>query len=156
LKALLLERELEETRVVLMVRDMDHQPERRQGLEQARAFAEKNGVVVLLATPDPKREAWVLAGFEPQDERERGLLAELRRELAFCPCEEPQRLRGRSSLGEATRDIKAVLGRLTQDSWEREAACWRDAPLDFLERRGTDTGLSEYLEELRERLVPRL
>jgi hypothetical protein len=55
---------------ILLIRDRDDQPQRRQGLEQARAsFASLTRIVIGLAVPE--RECWVLSGFEPKDEAER-------------------------------------------------------------------------------------
>lgn len=70
---------------ILLIRDDDRLVERRSGLEQARAASSlRERIVIGLA--HTKRECWVLAGFEPIDEKEQELLVELRRELGFDPC----------------------------------------------------------------------
>jgi len=65
----------------ILLRDGDHQPEeRRRGLEQARReFSEdpQHDIRVVVGLADPKREAWILAGFEPEDDDERTRLASL-------------------------------------------------------------------------------
>src|SRR5262249_10113996 len=53
---------------VLLVRDMDDQPERRDGLAQARheAMEIDPAMPVVIGAADPEREAWLLAGFDPE------------------------------------------------------------------------------------------
>jgi hypothetical protein len=122
---LLMSRQLPDA--VVLVRDADRQLERRTGLEQAREDrAWPFPVIIGLAIP--KRESWVLAGFEPQE-----ALAQARRE---------------------TGDLKRVLELLVGDDYDREQACWTECPLEILTERGQFNGLTEYLEEVRTRLVP--
>jgi hypothetical protein len=49
-----------------------------------------------------------------------------------------------------------VLRVLVGDNPEREERCWKQTPLDTLHERGTQTGLDEYLHEVRQHLVPLL
>lgn len=142
---------------LLFVRDLDSRPDRLQGLEQARDEATDKGVKMILATPDPEREAWVLAGFVPGNpEEEERLKREVRR-LGFDPCVEAHRLRGdvRRSAQEK-RDIKKTLERLVGDDRNREKACWEVTPLDLLEERGRISRLAAYFQEIERRLLPLL
>jgi hypothetical protein len=135
---------------VVLLRDDDRQTDRRQGLEQARNSS-RIGVPVVVGLAHPKRECWVLAGFEPQDKLETDRVAELRSNLGFDPRECAVRLTARKT-GEP-RNAKDVLDLLTGGDWHRQAGCWEQADLALLEKRGEDTGLNAYLREVRGRLV---
>ena len=81
----------EAVNAVVLIRDRDDQAERGQGLEQGSAsFSSRTQVVIGLAIPE--RECWVLSGFEPKDEAERGRLDEEIRHLGFHPCRESHQL----------------------------------------------------------------
>jgi hypothetical protein len=97
----------------------------------------------------PEREAWVLAGFDPKTPDEEKYLKDLMEKLSFHPVLEAHRL----SVGD--RDSKLVLKELTSGDREREQECL-DAPLSVLHERGERTGLRDYLQEVRQRLVPLL
>ena len=135
---------------LLLVRDLDSQPERRQALESARvALGERLEVVV--AAPDPKREAWVLHGFEPEDDREKSRLEKETRDLGFDPRYEAERLRGTKS---EARDAKRVLASLTDQRPDREKACFEAADLATLRQRGQESGLVDFLNQVEQRLLP--
>jgi hypothetical protein len=134
---------------VVLIRDRDNQEQRRRGLEQARNLGGwPFPIVIGLARPE--REAWVIAGFEPRDAAEEARLQELARRLSFHPVREAHRL----SSGE--RDAKSALKSLTAGELAREHACLNETPLEVLRARGKETGLTDYLDEVRERLVPAL
>jgi hypothetical protein len=139
---------------VLLIRDADDQPERGRGLAQARTLdaGQRWPFAVVIGLAVPKREAWVLAGFEPRESGERERLATLRRELGHDPCAGSHRIAARSH--GAKRDIKRVLDVLTENDGEREAACWRSTPLAQLKGRGSENGLAAYLDEVAQHLVP--
>jgi hypothetical protein len=138
---------------IILIRDSDCEEDRRRGLEQARAASShRDRIVIGLA--HTKRECWVLAGFEPCDERERALLAEIRRELGFDPCTQANQLTAIHDHDK--RSAKRILRHLVQGDHEREAACWKEASLQLLRDRGGATGLRDYLHEVEERLVPLL
>ena len=144
---------------VVLVRDMDNQPERRTSMESARAeLGAKLAFQVAIAAPDPKREAWILHGYEPQDDKETTLLADARTSLGFDPATNPNRLRGdrRRGADEEDRDIKLVVERLTQGEYDRERQCLETPPLSMLRARGQITGLADYLDEVDARLLPLL
>ncbi|MDC0710101.1 hypothetical protein POL68_16615 [Stigmatella sp. ncwal1] len=139
---------------VLLVWDMDHQgDERRAGLKQARDVARRfESFGIVLGCPDPMKEAWVLAGFEPVNEAERRRLAQLRQELSFDPCQEAHRLGDKQE--QAKRSPKRVLHVLTDGDPERASHCWSTTPLDRLVSRGKDSGLAEFLAEAEVTLIP--
>ncbi len=138
---------------VVLVWDMDSQGDaRRAGLAQARDEASRwASFAIVLGCPDLEREAWVLAGFEPEDDAERARLDEERRALGFSPCEEAHRLRDPDD--HAPRSPKRALRALTGGDDERESRCWTDAPLSLLRARGTGSGLGSFLDEARARLA---
>jgi hypothetical protein len=146
----------EKAEAVLLVWDMDDQgQERRQGLEQARQ--EASGIVpfvLILGCPDPMREAWVLAGFEPETEEERNRLAALRKELGFHPCQEAHRLDAKKE--HARKSPKRVLDTLTSGVREREGRCWTATSLTVMSERGQHSGLAAFLNEVKTLLLPRL
>jgi hypothetical protein len=154
-KAIILAAILQDKRpdALLLVRDLDHQAERREGLAQARTD-EAIGSVVILATPNPKREAWVLNGFVCQTRREEEELEAIRQEINFHPCQEAHRLRYTSQTSKPERDPKKILERLTGNNGEREAQCWLETPLAILREHGVETHLKEFLDEVTDRLLP--
>ena len=58
---------------ILLIRDMDDQPERRGGLEQARASASSNARIVI-GVAIVERESWILSGFDPENDDEQARL----------------------------------------------------------------------------------
>jgi hypothetical protein len=135
---------------VLLVRDSDGDSRRRLGLEQARNDKPWPFEVVI-GVAESKRECWVLAGFNPRSPEETARLDALERRLSFHPVREAHRLDAREH--GAKNDAKSALEELTQGDEERERACLEETPLAVLEERGGKTGLTEYLREVRERLV---
>jgi hypothetical protein len=136
---------------VLLVRDDDRDEDRRGGLDQARNSVEM-GVPVVIGLAHTKRECWVLAGFSAQTPEEDAFLAGLRQELGFDPCAEAEGLTAKHD--HDLRSAKRVLGVLTAGNREREADCWLRCDLRLLEQRGQNTGLADYLREVRTLLVP--
>ncbi|MGH9753175.1 MAG: hypothetical protein ACREA2_10360 [Blastocatellia bacterium] len=140
---------------LVLVVDLDHQPERRDGLTEARKEVEeaKDQVVILLATPNPKQEAWVLNGLVCEGHEAQALEA-LRQELGFDPCHKAEELRAKDETAKrsAHRVVKALIG----ESRERKEKCWTDTPLTILRERGEATYLNTYLIEVEERLLPLL
>jgi hypothetical protein len=141
---------------VVLVWDMDQQPDdRRAGMALARDEARRWAAFqIVCGFQDPEREAWILAGFDPCDEAERALLAELHDALGFSPVVHAARLRDKSA--GAARNIKRVLGRLTRDDPDREERCWTDPPLATLRERGGESGLAAFLDEIENTLLPLL
>lgn len=148
---LLLKRLVPELQGVLLIRDDDRQPARRLGLEQARAHAAAE-LPVAVGLAHCNRECWVLAGFDPQDDAEQARLAELRGELGFDPRHRAHELSARKV--EDKRNAKRVLAALTRGEPEREERCRSEMPLDVLRSRGAHSGLTEFLDEIRDLLAP--
>src|SRR3954469_5982302 len=95
--------------IVVLARDLDGHPERREGLEQVRDRI-KWPFVIVAATPEPEIEAWLVSGFVTTDDTERAKLDELRRQLSFEPTTESHRLT--SHPNDAPTDAKRVLSQL--------------------------------------------
>ncbi|BAZ51938.1 hypothetical protein NIES4103_45970 [Nostoc sp. NIES-4103] len=139
-----------------MIRDLDNQPERREGLEQARSkYINQNPQLeIIIGAANPKREAWVLNGFIPNNQEER-ILQEIRTRLNFDPCIESHRLRSTSwEEPDRIRNSKVVVEQLTAKNMEREQQCWEDTSLALLRERGIYTGLTNYILEVEQRLAP--
>jgi hypothetical protein len=139
----------EQLDAVVLTRDLDKQPERRIGLEQARAEA---ALRIVLGCANIMREAWVLAGFEPEDEVEQDRLAAVRQALGFSPVDKAHELTSNDE--RAKRSPKRVLRELTLGDLDRQERCWRDTRLDTLRDRGEHSGLAEFLDEIKDLLVP--
>ncbi len=136
---------------VVLIRDQDDQPDRRIGLEQARGEHHcRTAIVVGLAVVE--REAWVISGFDPENDEEPARLNAERQTLGIDP-----RLRSHELTAckddQATRSPKRVLRRLSGDDWDRECRCWTNTPLERLRKRGGQNGLTAYLSEVRDRLA---
>jgi hypothetical protein len=148
-----------ELKAIILLKDQDRNPKQypvRQCLEYVqKSFSQ---VIIIIGIPDPKRESWILNGFEPENQKERDSLQEITEKLHFNPCEEPERLRTSERGREQTkiRDIKYVLDYLTTSQYHREKKCWEETPLHLLMQRGQRTGLSCYLDEIEKRLLPLL
>ncbi|WP_163994124.1 hypothetical protein [Pyxidicoccus caerfyrddinensis] len=137
---------------VILLRDSDNDEERKRGLEQARAEVSNPSSPLLIGVAHTKRECWVLAGFNPLDERERAQLDALKQELGFDPCLCAEELTAQQD--GAKRDAKRVLSVLTGNSIDREATCWKECAFQQLEARGQNTGLAAFIQEIRTKLVP--
>lgn len=140
---------------LLLIRDMDKKDakERHASLLQARKNAETEQMAVIVGIEVPKREAWVLNGFVCQTAAEKRRLTAEKEKLELDPCLEAHRLNDRQG---KDRDIKRVLGVLTGGDQDRERECWEQTPLATLKANGKETGLANYLDEVRTRLLPRL
>lgn len=136
---------------VLLVRDTDGQEERIPSLEMVRKSTAWP-FAVILATPHPKRECWVLAGFEPADAYEEKALGVVRELLGFDPRLEPERLTAEGRKGK--KNAKNVLERLLMPGSPREESCWQRTDLRLLAERGGGSRLRDYLEEVARILVP--
>ncbi len=157
IKVLNLVRFLQKTRqikAVIFIRDLDNQPERKEGIEQARLehINKTPKLEIIIGAADPKREAWVLNGFIAFDD-EKVILEDIKNKLSFDPSIEPERLRSTSEKEpERIRNIKFVVEQLTGKDMEREKQCWEETSLEILRVRGVKTGLMAYLQEVEERL----
>ncbi len=145
---------LGDVNAIVLVRDLDDQPNREIGLKQA-ATHSGGGVPIVIGAANAERESWVLAGFIPATEAEENALQQARQDLGFNPVEEPQRLTAVKN-DQAKRSPKRILNLLVAGDRERESACWRDTPLDRLRERGGENGLRQYLLEVERVLVPHI
>ncbi len=137
------------------IRDLDNQPERREGLEQARSehINRQPQLKIVIGTANPKREAWVLNGFLPSNQEEQ-ILEQIKARLNFDPCIEPHRLRSTSHKEpDRIRNPKVVVEQLTGKDMEREQKCWEDTSLNLLRERGVHTGLTAYIQEIEQHLT---
>ena len=141
-----------ELEAVVLIRDQDDQADRRSGLEQARQ-EDHEGLLIVVGLAVVEREAWVISGFEPQDENEQKRLDAERQKLGFHPCERSHDLTAGKN-NAALRSPKRVLGLLSGDDLDRERKCWTITPLSKLRERGSENGLALYLDEVRARLAP--
>ncbi|MEG4280185.1 hypothetical protein QUA62_22295 [Microcoleus sp. MON1_C1] len=144
-------------KAVIFMRDLDSQPERRKHIEQARLeqIDRQPKLAVIIGTPDRMREAWVLNGFIPSNQQEKQILQEIMTELTFNPCEESHRLRSNSlTEPDRIRNPKVVVEKLTGGKMEREQQCWEETSLELLRKNGVHTGLTAYIDEIEERLIP--
>lgn len=144
-----------EIKAVLLIRDLDNQAERRQGIEQARSEHENRQpqIEIIIGTADRMREAWVLNGFIPMNSEENRILEQLKTKLTFDPCDEAHRLRSNAwAEPDRIRNPKVVVERLTGSDSSREQQCWEETDLEILRSRGANTGLTDYLNEV-ERLI---
>jgi hypothetical protein len=140
---------------VIFIRDLDDQPERREGLDQARQEHGNPSLAIVIGTADRNREAWVLNGFEAQSPQEQRILKDIAKDLKFDPCLEAHRLQSASKIDpDRRRNPKHVLEQLTGGDHDREQRCWQETDLDVLQKRGTKTGLTKYLAEVKEHLSP--
>jgi hypothetical protein len=133
-----------------LVRDADNQPERLTGLRQARVdpkhYIKPERVAIGVATPE--REAWCLCGFIATSDPEHDELKAQHQRLGFDPTKRPHLLRGKAEL-----NAKPVLKALTLGDYNREQDCL-ETPLEHLREHGGECGLTEFLAELRDRVVP--
>jgi len=160
IKILNLVRFLQKTRnikAVIFIRDLDNQPERREGIEQARSeqIDRQPKLEIVIGTADRMREAWVLNGFIPLNQEEKRILEEIKTKLNFDPCEESHRLRSNSfEEPDRIRNPKIIVEQLTGGKMEREQQCWEETSLEHLRKRGIHTGLTDYIHEIEQRLTP--
>lgn len=138
---------------ILLVRDTDGDAEVAPSLEKARSSSPWD-FSVILAIAHPKRESWILAGFEPRNADEESRIRELRSELGYDPRVQAERLTAEGRKGK--HNAKNVLERLLTPGSAREESCWHETDLDILRSRGQGSGLTAFLQEVSERLVPLL
>lgn len=133
---------------VVIARDLDGKPERRESFETVvRCFPPPFPVVY--AGPAPEIEAWLIAGYEPLDVSEQRQLDDIVRELGFSPIAEPERLTS-TARGHAG-DTKKVCERLMAQNERREASCLDN--LARLRERGGGCGVKAYLDDVEEKIV---
>jgi hypothetical protein len=135
---------------VCFLRDLNDQPARKVGMEQARKHI--SHMLCVIGVANRMQEAWLLNGFLPNGDVEWQLLLSERKKFQFDPTLEPERLSAKKET--AKKSPKRVVKVLTAEDGKRRAACWEETPLDLLRKRGVGSGLTDYLEEVRLRLAP--
>jgi len=139
-------------KAIVLIRDQDDQPERWDGLDQARRN-DHSGTVIVVGFAIVERECWVVSGFDPQNPEESARLGNERQPLGFDP-----RFRNHDLTAckndNAPRSPKRVLRALAGDDRDRERCCWKGTSLEVLRERGVENGLAAYLQEVRDRLAP--
>ena len=138
---------------VALIRDADDQPERREGLEQARAHVSGWPWPVVIGVANVERECWLIGGFEPESDLERQRLKVEREHLGFDPRTHSHELTACKD-DTAKKSPKRVLAVLTGGDRDREQKCWRETSLAVLEQRGDGNGLAKFFQEIRVLLVP--
>lgn len=144
---------------VVIVRDMDNdRAGRSAGILQAieHGFPLPKGVELVVGKANCNREAWVLAGFDPQSAEEREALIVLKQELGFAPNEKAHLLTAQKD--SEKKNGKRVLRELGVDS-ERERECLRVQSMEqrgALIARGDESGLKDFVEEVEAKLVREL
>ncbi len=137
--------------VVVLVRDLDGCPRRREGMEQVVSGLQWP-FKIAIATPQPEVEAWLVSGFVPEDAAEHERLGKRREKLSFDPTTQSARLT--SHPNDAETDAKRVLWELCGDDRERQEKCLADRAL--LRQRGAANGLAAFLAEIDQHIVPAL
>ncbi|MDJ0514737.1 MAG: hypothetical protein QNJ74_00270 [Trichodesmium sp. MO_231.B1] len=143
-------------KAVIFIRDLDNQPERKENIEKVRSedSDRQPQVAIVMGMANRNREAWVLNGFIALNTSEEKILEEIKAQLTFDPCEESHRLRSNSKAEpERMRNPKVVLEKLTGADFERERKCWEETDLEILRNRGVSTGLTDYINEVENRLT---
>lgn len=149
---LFLLQQIPDLNAIVLIRDRDDQPERRDGLEQARRQVQ-SPVVIVVGLAVVERECWVISGFEPLDADESSRLEAERKTLGFDPRPRTHELTACKN-DSAVRSPKRVLRQLSANNWHRERHCWFETSLDLLHERGGENGLAAYLDEVRHLLAP--
>jgi hypothetical protein len=144
--------EVPDLNAIVLVRDQDDQPERRDGLQQARR-EDHSGLPVVIGVAVVEREAWVISGFDPAGEAEDASLGSVRKRVGFDPRTHSHELNACKD-DNAPRSPKRALRELSGDNRDRERRCWSECALDVLRERGRENGLTAYMTEVRERLAP--
>jgi len=130
---------------ILFSRDTDNDMARWDSLRDVQR-EHGDAIAIRLAVQHPKIEAWLLNGFEPENEPEKARLRGSAKRLGFDPTKRAERLTARGNKGK--RNAKSVLKELTGDDPERRDRCWQQTALAVLRERGIETGLAEFLDQI--------
>jgi hypothetical protein len=137
---------------IILVPDSDTDTDRLKGLEQARDYA-RAALPIIVGLAHTKRECWHICGFEPENDGEGELLAELGSEVGFDVLTKSEELTAKHAAATDKRSAKRVLSKLCSDH-ERELRCLTVPSLAKLKERGANNGLAHFLEQLELHLVP--
>jgi len=125
--------------------------ERLRGLNQARECG-RWSFAIAIGVAHPKRECWILAAFQPDDDDDRSCLEVLRKELGFDPCAASHKLT--ASKDSAKRSAKRVLRVLCGEDTGKAEGDLKVAALELLKQRGHRNGLAEFTAEVETHLLP--
>ncbi len=140
--------------ILVVMRDVDLEPGRQTGWNQARNEYHGNPPLIL-GIAIIKRENWILAGFLSRNEDEQLRLQAERQTLGYDPSLNPSH--ANSHERGSKHCPKRVLTNLVGPAGvERELACLRDTPMEELEARGENIGLKQFLIEIRTIMCPLL
>ena len=137
---------------ILLIRDQDDVWERKRGLEQAQ-LENHRGLPIVVGLAIVERESWIICGLEPLDEVETARADVERQLLGFHPMYRSHELTACKD-DHAKRSPKRVLHVLTAGDLDRQRHCWQQTSLATLRERGTENGLTAYLDEVRTKLAP--
>jgi len=136
---------------VIVSRDTDGKLDRWESWKKVKkTFGGKT--LVIVAAQHCMLEAWLLNGFVPCNDAEIGRLREERSDLGFDPVKKAERLTAEPE--QAKKSAKRVLTKLTSDDVDRRRMCWEGTDLTILRENGEETGLSEFLVDLENEVVP--
>jgi hypothetical protein len=132
----------------VLARDLDGYRERREGIDQVRDGL-RWPFKIVIATPEPEIEGWLVSGFVPSNDAERARLEQVRRDLSFDPTLQSHRLTSHPNT--AATDTKRVLSRLCEDDPDREQACLAHA---VIHQRGELNWARAFLDEVAQHMLP--
>jgi hypothetical protein len=126
---------------LLFIRDLDDQPSRKLGFQQALdASPRASERTIVAGWPREAMEAWVLCAWAP-GERGAAALRDVRRTLGYDPCLHPERMpHGRTA--------KEVIARLLESTAETVEQLFESAEIEALSERGATCGLSELIRSI--------
>jgi hypothetical protein len=136
---------------IIFFRDGDREYEARRDAIRLVRDNSSIPIPVIVGVANRMRECWVLNGFEPTDDPERALLTTEHIRVGFDPRFRAHELTDTNESED--RCPKRVLRALTGDDRERERECVFRTSIETLRTRGAETGLLEFLNELKERLI---
>lgn len=147
---------------VLIARDTDGDRGKMAGLRNVVDEQRKSspGLLLLVAAPHQDAESWLVTGFSPSS-GETSNLKDCTRDIGFDPTQQPERLTAHPN--DSPRDAKRVLRRLLGLEAESRALNLEElggfcsrllGDLERLRARGYETGVTDFLEELKKHLPP--
>lgn len=166
-KCLLLAATIDRACVVLLAFDRDRHPDEETVRHGAVTSSSQGTPRPVVAEATPEFDAWVLAGWRPENRAEETALRRAQERLAadgwsFSPLHALHRLT--SDVAGDARDAKRLCallcglaeGEQVAPSHDRARRCWTEAPLVDLAERGELLGLRSYLDEVERVVIPAL
>jgi hypothetical protein len=136
---------------IIIFRDGDKEYDARRDAIQRVRDASRIPIPIIVGIANRMRECWVLLGFEPEESDEQALIDAEHQRLGFDPRFRAHELNARNDSHD--RSPKRVLNALTGGDLDRERKSVYETSLETLRIRGAGTGLPEFLDELKERLI---